>query len=69
MYIHPQAWSLNPSEDKVRAVKIIERDDDAEHGGEWSSATWGNTPRMMDGLESKSLGKPGEYIQCEAPVR
>ena len=51
----------------MRAVKIIERDDDAEHGGEWSSATWENTPRMMDGLESKSLGKPGEYIQCEAP--
>ena len=27
-----------PAKDKVRAVKIIERDDDAEGGGEWSGS-------------------------------
>ena len=36
----PAAWLTckeeGPAKDKVRAVKIIERDDDAEHGGEWS---------------------------------
>jgi len=39
----PQIWGQNGhfqrqlnGQDKVRAVKIIERDDDAEHGGEWS---------------------------------
>ena len=30
--------SLKEFPDKVRAVKIIERDDDAEHGGEWSNS-------------------------------
>eukprot|EP00913_Durusdinium_trenchii_P033090 g30980.t1 len=30
--------ALKDFPDKVRAVKIIERDDDAEHGGEWSNS-------------------------------
>ena len=34
--LHDHRLRRRPPEDKVRAVKIIERDDDAEHGGEWS---------------------------------
>ena len=30
--------NMLPAKDKVRAVKIIERDDDAEGGGEWSGS-------------------------------
>ena len=46
--------ALKDFPDKVRAVKIIERDDDAEHGGDWSNLV-GRTGETLSGTGSLGL--------------